>query len=126
MKKKIDFTNVMENKERIGAILRGFRETNELSQRDVATKLNYVNVNFISMIETGRSSPPLGKLVELKDAFQADAAIVPVVLKFLYPDAWGSMIGAIHECPDLFGCSIDNKVDSRIEAKFLKLIKEYS
>lgn len=126
MKKKLDLENVLANKERIGAILRGFRETHELSQRDVALKLNYANVNFISMVETGRSSPPLGRLIEIKDAFQADAAIVPVILKYLYPDAWASMIGAIHGCPDLFGCNIDDKIDKRIEARFLKFIKEYS
>lgn len=126
MKRKVDLTNAAQNKVYVGSILKAFRETNELSQRDVALNLGYANINFISMIETGRSSPPIGKIGEIVRAVQADTALITVVLKYLYPDAWNSLIGAIHDCPDIFGGSFFDDIDARVEAKFIELIGGYS
>jgi transcriptional regulator with XRE-family HTH domain len=124
-KPKIDLENAALNRERIGAILKAFRDTLELSQRDVAREVGYMNTNFISMIENGRSAPPLGKLMELCNAIDADKGIIPIILKYLYPDAWKAILGAIYECDDIFKCKAKN-IDADVEKRFLSLIADYS
>ena len=123
-KRKIDLTNNLFNRERIGSILKNFREAKGLSQRELARALGYMNANFISMIETGRSAPPLGKLLELCEAIDADKAIIAVILKYLYPDAWDATLAAIYGCPGIFK-SKSRKIDEDVEAKFLELIHDW-
>ena len=77
--------------ETIGAILKAQRENINISQRQVAEALGYRNVNFISMIESGRSNPPLGKLPDIVRAYQLDYKFVALMVKALYPDAWTTM-----------------------------------
>lgn len=123
--RKIDLSNDLLNRERIGSILKTSREENELSQRDVARKIGYANTNFISMIETGRSSPPLGKLSQLCEAVGAEPILVPIILKYLYSDAWMTVVSAIRNCDkDVFNDG--EKIDEKVEASFIEYIKNYS
>lgn len=48
--------------------IRQYREKKELSQKQLAEKLG-VNQNTVSQWETGRSSPPVDKLIIMSDLF---------------------------------------------------------
>ena len=122
---RINISDIMKNRERVGSILRGIRTMNEVTQRDIAVSLGYVNINFISMIETGRSSPPLGKLVELKNAYKFEPEIILIILRYLYPEIWDAMIGAMASCTDIFNADLDG-IEKKVETKFREFIKDYS
>jgi len=127
---QIDLSNQQANKTRIGAILRAFRDGAEISQKDIAESLNYANVNFISMMETGRSSPPIGRVSEIVSVYECDSIMTLVILKYLYPEAWSAILSALNDCHDIFGIqfSMDarNKIDQRVEKKFTEYIKTFS
>ena len=98
----------------IGAILKAQRENINISQRQVAEALGYRNVNFISMIESGRSNPPLGKLPEITKAYQLDYKFVALMVKALYPEAWGTMFYILDRCQKDDGLlGADGKTNSR-------------
>ena len=83
-----DLDTKLRAAERIGAILKARREHQDMSQRDVAHILGYRNINFISMIESGRSNPPLARLADIARAYGMDADFVPVMLREIYPETW--------------------------------------
>ncbi|WP_419663859.1 uncharacterized protein Dvar_40880 [Desulfosarcina variabilis str. Montpellier] len=62
------------SKNRIGKMIRKYRDRNELTQLDFAKQIGYNYGNFIGMIESGRSVFPLakGKWLEYAQAIEAD------------------------------------------------------
>lgn len=52
---------INEPKNRVGKIIREYRERKDLTQLDLAKELGYNYGNFIGMIESGRSIFPLAK-----------------------------------------------------------------
>ena len=54
----------------IGTQLRNFRTNARLSQRDIAERLNYFNINFMSMIEKDHSGIPANRFVDFMDAYE--------------------------------------------------------
>jgi hypothetical protein len=56
--------------ETIGTQLRNFRTNARLSQRDIAERLKYFNINFMSMIEKDHSGIPANRFVDFMDAYE--------------------------------------------------------
>ena len=113
------------NRNNIGLILKMFRERNNILQNQIAEKLGYVNLNFISMVETGKSSVPLARLEEFQKAYGAPAELIPIMLKYLYPETWNIFLLSLGKCKDLFGT--DKKastIDKTVEKDFKALLKE--
>jgi len=73
---------------RLGKLMRRWRETHELSQREIAARLGYKNVNFISMLEHGTSSVPLGRIFDVVKAYELPKEVAVVMAKTISPDAW--------------------------------------
>jgi len=61
-------------KNRIGKMIKDYRERNDLTQLDFAKMIGYNYGNFIGMIESGRSVFPLakGKWMDYAKAINAD------------------------------------------------------
>lgn len=53
-----------------GAQLRNSRTVAKLSQRHIADRLGYLNVNFMSMIEKDRSGIPADRFVDFMEAYE--------------------------------------------------------
>lgn len=51
-------------------IIAARRQELEMTQAELAKKLNYSNVNFISMLEQRRSKVPLEKTIEIAEALK--------------------------------------------------------
>jgi transcriptional regulator with XRE-family HTH domain len=64
-----------EQKFELGEVMKKHRERRGLSQRDVANRLDYRNINFISMIERGGSLIPVPRLNDFCNAYELDAEI---------------------------------------------------
>jgi transcriptional regulator with XRE-family HTH domain len=57
-----------------------------LTQTELAKKLGYQNVNFVSMLESGKSKIPLEKTIDIADALEMDRQwFVEVVLRQRFP-----------------------------------------
>lgn len=113
-----------KNRRKIGLLLKWFRENAGLTQANIAEKLKYVNTNFVSMVENGKSSPPLGRLDEYRTAYKAPSEIIPVILKHLFPEVWYSVVVTVSENPEIFGTELDRKeIEDAFNAKYEELIK---
>jgi transcriptional regulator with XRE-family HTH domain len=120
----------------IGEILRQQRLLLSLSQRDIALKLGYRNINFISMIEHGNSRLPFGKLPEIVKAYQLDQFFLPIIVRALYPEAWGVFLQIIYEISS--GMRINNRnievilignqhvnIEDALDEVLIKAIKDF-
>jgi transcriptional regulator with XRE-family HTH domain len=85
-------STVAENAARIGRLLKAKREEQNISQRDIATILGYRNINFVSMIESGRSSPPLSRLPDIIRAYGLEASFILPILKLVFPDTFSAIV----------------------------------
>ena len=81
----------------VGALLRHRREELNISQRQVANLMGYRNINFISMIEHGRSNPPLGRLTDICKVYQLPLDFLSVMVKGIYPDCWNILFAILDE-----------------------------
>jgi transcriptional regulator with XRE-family HTH domain len=108
----------------VGAIMKAHREELDQSQRDVAMKLGYRNVNFISMIENGRSNVPADRILDIVKAYEFDNDLLIAFFKLLHPQSWKLMLDILKVRPDLSRLSaegIDKIADDIIDA----MIKKY-
>ena len=115
----------LRNAEKIGAILKEHRERQDKSQRDVALVLGYRNVNFISMIESGRSNPPLSRLADICRAYDLPVDFVPVMLKALFPDTWEAIKSILAISKDLFVNRTPAQIEKELDHMMAKMLKEY-
>jgi transcriptional regulator with XRE-family HTH domain len=72
----------------IGELLKRRREELGLSQRNMAGRLQYKNVNFMSMLETGVSAIPLLRIPDIVQAYELPRFVGLAMLHELHPDAW--------------------------------------
>lgn len=86
----------------IGRVLTGQRKRVGLSQGDVAKQLGYVNINFISMIESGKSKIPINKIDQLILAYQMNTEFMLVVLRCYYPEYLEAIIRLAKRIPKIF------------------------
>lgn len=86
----------------VGRILADQRKRIGLSQGAIAKPLGYVNINFISMIESGKSKIPINRIDDLVAAYQLPSEFILVVLQAEYPDYLDTMLRLAKKTPQIF------------------------
>jgi transcriptional regulator with XRE-family HTH domain len=89
-------------KQDVGRILMEQRNRLGLSQGDIAKALGYVNVNFISMLESGKSKIPVNKIDELVVAYHLPTEFILVILRVMYPDYFETIHRVTKKAPRIF------------------------
>ena len=107
----------------IGAILKTHRENNGVSQRDIASTLNYRSVNFISMLESGRSSIALNRVMDVVGAYQLPNEMALVIIKMLHPDIWTLFTTTLKGNAKL--CADPYKLDAKVIGFYKKMLRKY-
>lgn len=107
----------------IGAMLKAHREEIGISQRDIANILKYRSVNFISMLESGRSSIPLNRIVDVINAYQLGNEMALIIIKFLHPDVWTLFVAALKGNKKL--CANPYRLDDAVTKKFIKMLRTH-
>lgn len=107
----------------IGRALKAIREESGQTQLNIASQLGYRNVNFIYLIEQGRSNIPVGKILDLVEAYKINKNFAMAIVKHLHPDIW-----------DLFKAMVKqnysemkdfDSFEANIEGAFVKKAEEY-
>ncbi len=106
----------------IGSVLSRQRKRVGLSQADIAKAMGYVNINFISMLEAGKSKIPVNRIDDLVDAYQMNPEFILVVLYSQYPEYLATIIRMAKRIPKIFKEVIANS-DIEIEAIYLKALE---
>lgn len=78
-----------DRKNRIGKMIKQYREDNDLTQRDLAAQLGYTYGNFVGMLESGTSSFPIagGKWLKYAQTMGKDPTeFLLLALCDVYPD----------------------------------------
>ena len=82
-------------------------------------------MNFISMIESGRSNPPLSRLADICRAYDMPVDFVPVMLKALFPDTWEAIKSILAISKDLFVNRTPAQIEKELDHMMAKMLKEY-
>ena len=115
----------LRSAERIGAVLKAKREDQGMSQRDIALALGYRNINFISMIESGRSNPPLSRLNDIARAYGMESDFVVIMLKELYSDTWGIIKELLITHKDIFAGKQPSQLDKKLDKALVNYMKHF-
>ncbi|WP_319524276.1 helix-turn-helix transcriptional regulator [uncultured Desulfosarcina sp.] len=107
-----------------GALLKSYREKRNLSQSDVAQQLGYRNVNFISMIESGKSNIPIARIIDVLNAYQIEAEMALALVKKLQPEIWQLFKHMITTNPELLKKKF-GEIEDDLDKKFGRVLKEY-
>ncbi|MBV5326521.1 MAG: helix-turn-helix transcriptional regulator [Chlorobium sp.] len=86
----------------VGKVLSEQRKRIGLNQGDIAKQLKYVNINFISMLESGKSKIPVNKIDELVAAYQLPPEFILVAFQAEYPEYLGTMLRLAKKTPLIF------------------------
>lgn len=105
----------------IGAVLKAQREKVNISQKEIADKLSYRNANFISMIETNKSSVPLTRINDFLEAYELPSEFGLVILKCLYPECYQAIFVAMPAIKNL-GETTKEAVDKKVDKFLDKLV----
>ena len=116
--KSIDFG---VSPEEIGRVLREHRARIGLSQSDIAKSLGYANVNFISMIESGKSKIPVNRVDDLVSAYQMSPEFTLVILRAEYPEYLTTIIRLAKRIPRIFKEFISDP-DEEINTIYSKIL----
>lgn len=90
-KREIDLQKSIDKKgviALIGELLQRQREHIGASQRDIAAKMDYPYINFISMLEIGAAKIPLGRIPNIVAAYKFGPEFSMILTKVLFPDTW--------------------------------------
>lgn len=98
----------------VGRVLSEQRRRVGLNQGDIAKELGYVNINFISMIESGKSKIPVNRIDDLVAAYQLPPEFILVALQAEYPEYLGTMLRLAKKTPLIFK-DVVNDPPARIE-----------
>lgn len=106
----------------LGALLREHRKQMGKTQADIAADLGYRNVNFVSMMEGGRSNIPLNRISEVVAAYGLEPEFISVVTRYVNPDCWrlACHIARVH--PEL-GTIPESKFESAMDRLLDKKLK---
>ena len=105
--------NTNYTKEGLGRLLYEQRKRIGRNQGDIAKVLGYVNVNFISMIESGKSKIPINRIADLVDAYSMNPEFILVILHIEYPDYLETISQLARRIPKIFK-SVTEKPEKEI------------
>jgi len=77
---------------KLGRLMRQWREKNGLSQREVAGRLGYRNINFVSMLEHGWSNIPIGKIPAIVKAYDFPPEMNLIILREVSSEVWATLM----------------------------------
>lgn len=110
----------------VGNILKEQRESQGLSQIDVAMELGYKNYNYISMLENGRSNIPAKRIMDIIRVYKFEDSVIPVFIKKLLPNVWEVMSYWIeHETSVPTTTEEMNAYAKKTEEKFISIIDTF-
>jgi transcriptional regulator with XRE-family HTH domain len=107
----------------IGAVLKIQREKINISQKEIADRLSYRNANFISMIETNKSTVPLTRINDFVEAYEMPKEFGLVLLKYLYPECYQAIFSAMPAMRNL-GEGSKDAIDKKVEKLLDKLVSK--
>jgi transcriptional regulator with XRE-family HTH domain len=90
------------SKEDFGRLLKAQRENVGLSQGKVAENMGYKNLNFISLIELGKSRIPFGKIMKFCDSYQFPTEFAIVIIAAQYPEYIDTIFNLTKRIPKIF------------------------
>jgi transcriptional regulator with XRE-family HTH domain len=108
----------------LGEILQQRRLELNMSQRDIAKKLGYRNINFISMIERGGSRLPFEKLPDNARVYKMENHFLLIMIKNLYPGVWNVYKFIREKCKDILSDSSDSP-DEILDKMLGEQVKKY-
>ncbi len=81
-------------REQLADIIGQRRSDLALTQVELSRAAGYARPNFISMIESATSIPPLDKCVELADALELDRTwMIEAIMRIRFPEAAKELFG---------------------------------
>lgn len=101
----------------IGNILKTQRSQNDITQSEIAQVLGYRNLNFVSMIESGRSNIPINKILKLVKAYGLDGEFALSIIRELHPDIWSLIVDIVTQNKKAF-INIE-KLDAEIDKSLI-------
>ena len=116
---------LLQAAENIGAILKARREDIDKSQREIAEALGYRNINFISMIESGRSNPPLARAIDICNAYELPYEFVPLMVRELYPDTWQVILAILNQGKEFFANKTPAQLEKALDKQKQQWLKDY-
>jgi len=105
----------------VGKVLKEQRKKLGLNQSAIAKEMGYVNINFISMIESGASKIPVNKIDELVKAYRLPPEFILVALQAQYPEYLGTMLRLAKKSPLIF-MDVVSDPEARVIRIFEKVI----
>ncbi len=94
----IDKLTVIE----LGRVLFSQRKAIGFSQGDVTKRLGYANLNFISMIEAGKSKIPINRVSDFVEVYGFRKDFALVILRVMHKDAFEAFLKLATEIPKIF------------------------
>jgi transcriptional regulator with XRE-family HTH domain len=90
------------NRVELGAFLKKLRLRKGRSQIDIAVKVGVASINFISMLEHGKTSVPIDKFSRYMEAYGATYQESLLFFRSNWPDAWTAVCHLDNTCGALF------------------------
>jgi transcriptional regulator with XRE-family HTH domain len=78
--------------ESVGQTLKEYRCKLGCSQKNVADRLGYLNCNFMSMIEKGRTGIPANRFIDFMNAYEVPPEMRLVLYRSCFPLHWEALI----------------------------------
>ncbi len=111
----------------IGSILKEQRESQGLSQADIAAALDYKNYNYISMLENGRSNIPVKRAMDILRAYRLDDSVAAVFIKYLLPAVWEVLCFWVEVEKDVpTDKDKMSQYSKKVDARFIKLLDDFN
>lgn len=86
----------------LGRLLFTQRKAIGFSQGDVTKRLGYANLNFISMIEAGKSKIPINRVSDFVSVYGFSKDFALVILRVMHKDAFDAFLSLATEIPRVF------------------------
>ena len=102
----------------VGALLKRAKLENGFIHREIAIELGLPSYNLLSMIECGRNSVPIKRLIDVGAAYRLRRLEVLAIVKLTIPDLWqivrccNLQVGMSQERWDELDAKIDEVIDS--------------
>jgi hypothetical protein len=108
------------NVQRVGKLLKCFRENSDMSLRDTARTIGLKSRNYICMVEHADSNPPMARIFDHCNAVQSDELMPLIILKYAHKTAWDALLNTL-SLIDKHGIG-RSTLDETIEKKFADLL----
>ena len=109
---------------KIGELLKRHREGLSLNQREIAHRLRYRSVNFISMLERGGSNIPFAKIPEIVTAYNLPPIFLLIILRECYRESWQVMSAINSALPGAFAATREDR-EKMIDEAYTASLREY-